>query len=133
MCDMVTNILISLGTGIVSGILTGFITGILVTRHYQKKEKHDELYSFWMKYIFDVYGECGMHIPVELLDNLSSLGGFKGRFGQAINSIEEIRYPTGEDRELTEEEEKKIKNAMIALEELGKWNTASKKWRKSIL
>lgn len=129
MSELVINILVSLITGIIAGI----ITGVIVTKHYQKKEKNDELYQFWMKYIFDVYGECGMHVPVDLLEMMAPLGGFKGKFGQAINSIEDIRYPIGEDRELTDEEAEKINNAMIALQELAKWNKSRKKWWKNIV
>jgi hypothetical protein len=108
-------------SNLIAGIISGIISGVLVTQFYKRKEQKDYIFDFWMKYICDVLDECDIHFPAERIENLKDLGGLKGKFGQAIQAIEDIRYPVGEDYTMSDKYSELSDYAIVALKELLKW------------
>lgn len=104
------------------GFITGLASGWLVYLFTKYREKKYQVYYFWRSYLFDVLKHCEMYIPVNLLEQLSIIGGKESDFGEAIYAILDDTHPFDtEDRELTDREIKLANNVIKALGELDKW------------
>ncbi len=107
---------------IVVGISAGLISGWLVYVLTKRREKKHQTYYFWRSYLFDVLKHCEMYIPIDLVDQLTPLGGKESEFGAAIYAIlDDTRPFDAADRELTDLENRLTENVLIALNELDKW------------
>lgn len=115
---LLCDVLIGLGTGLISGGASGY----LVYRMTKWREKKYETYYFCRNYLFGALRHCEIDIPVEQIEELFSIDGKDGTWGKAIYEImDATRLFDAEDRELSEREKVIADNVEIALEELEKW------------
>lgn len=119
---MISEIMIGLGTGLISG----FVSGILVTMLFEKRNNRKHVEMFWSNYLWKSLEYCHINMPVELLEMMKPLGGQNSRFGQAIIDIQDIISPL-EDEEMSEEQERLFNDFKIAYEEYAKWVSDNKK------
>lgn len=116
------GLLLDICIGLSTGLISGLISGIAVYWLTKRREKKYQTYYLWRSYLFDALRHCEMYIPVDLLDQLSDMGGKESEFGKAVYAIlDDTRLFDTEDRELTDRENRIAKNVLTALKELGHW------------
>ena len=113
MPEILKDILIGLGSGLVSGYLVYLFT--------KNREQQHQVYEYWMDFLFKVMERNEVYFPSEELRNISAIGGKGSKWHTAIQEILEITNPVGEDKEFTEEGTKLAENVAVALNELGAW------------
>ena len=117
--EIVYNLLIGLGTGVISGLITGYI----VYKLTKKREENYETYLFCSKFLFSALEKCEMYIPVDTLNYISKIDeNVDSPWRTSTQNILDYINPFGhEDKELSNKEHELLENFMTAFGELEKW------------
>lgn len=115
---MIKEILIGIGTGLVSGVLSGYA----VYSFTNKCEENRRVFHFWENFLYNALGKCEMYIPVEEIREKRKIGEKGTAWDRAITAIWDQLNPYGnENIEFSEDQVELSNNVMIALKELYKW------------
>ena len=116
---MLKDILIGLGTGLVSGILSGYLVYLFTKR----REKKQETYQYCMQFLFSVLSKCEMCIPYKDLNYFSFVNKDKNSLWRtSIQKILDSTNPYGHEDKILSKEEKELADCVrTALNELENW------------